>query len=113
MHEYPITAAIIESAEKYMLANDRHRVLEIALVIGEYSGCVAESIEMYFDIIAEGTPCENAVLKIEKVKPMLKCKACGKYFERLPFSFECGFCGGDGEPTEIGREFYIKSITIE
>ena len=109
MHEYAVTQSIIETAEKYA---GNKSVKKIALVIGESSGIVGESICLYFDIIAENTACGSAVLEIETVKPMLRCKTCGALFERKPFSFDCP-CGGDGEPTETGREFYIKHIEVE
>ena len=28
-------------------------------------------------------------------------------------TFDCPKCGGQGEPTDIGKEFYIESIEIE
>jgi len=116
VHEYPVTQNIIEMAARYAAAaaedSENVTVKKIALVIGETSGIVGESVQLYFDLIAEGTVCEGAVLEIETVKPMLKCKACGMLFARKPFSFECE-CGGEGEPTEIGREFYVKHIEVE
>ncbi|MGN6715103.1 MAG: hydrogenase maturation nickel metallochaperone HypA/HybF [Anaerocolumna jejuensis] len=99
-------------AEKYAKEQGAGCVRTINLVVGDYSGYVGESINLYFDIIAEGTLCEKAKLNIERVKPKLKCTSCGEYFERRPFSFECPDCGGEGEPTEIGKEFYLKSIEI-
>ena len=82
--------------------------------IGDNSGYVAESIQFYFDIIAENSFCEGAALNIERIKPMLKCKKCESLFERVPFSFSCTVhhCNGEGEPTDIGREFFIRSIEI-
>ncbi|MCL2479050.1 MAG: hydrogenase maturation nickel metallochaperone HypA [Treponema sp.] len=117
MHEYPITQNIIEVAARYANSGQytgpgKTTVKKIALVIGEGSGVTGESIKLYFDIIAQGTICEDAVLEIENVKPMLKCKVCGRLFVRKPFSFECE-CGGEGEPTAIGREFYVKYIEVE
>ncbi len=112
MHEYPVTQRIIEMAEEHLKENQGTSVEQINLVVGDYSGYVADSINLYFDIIAEGSPCEKAKLNIERVKPKLKCTSCQEYFERKPFSFECPYCKGDGEPTEIGKEFYLKSIEI-
>ena len=109
MHEYSLAQSIIEIAAEYA---GNSAVKKIALVIGESSGILGESISLYFDIIAKETVCGGAELEIETVKPMLKCKKCGSLFERKPFSFNC-VCGGEGEPTEIGREFYIKHIEIE
>jgi len=112
MHEYPITQRIIEIAGEYAEKNHAEEVKFIHLVVGDTCGYVASSIELYFDIIAEGTPCEKAKLHIKRVTPELKCSACGKLFVRKPFTFECPFCKGEGRPTEIGQEFYIKSIEV-
>ena len=112
MHEYPITQRIIEIAEEYANKNEAAEVKQINLVVGDYSGYVASSIELYFEIIAEGSLCQKAKLNIERIIPKLKCSACGELFVRKPFSFECPFCKGEGVPTKIGQEFYIKSIEV-
>ena len=109
MHEYALAKSILQTAAEHAQGA---KVKKIQLVIGESSGVMGESIRMYFDIFAENTPCEEAAIEIETVKPKLKCKACGMLFVRRPFSFECP-CGGEGEPTDIGREFFVKSITVE
>ncbi len=112
MHEYPITQRIIEVADEYAARNNAEEVKVINLVVGDYSGYVASSIELYFEIIAEGSRCAGAKLNIVRVTPKLKCNKCGEYFERKPFSFECPACHGEGSPTEIGQEFYIRSIEV-
>lgn len=112
MHEYPITQRIIETAQEYAMKNGAKEVKVINLVVGDYSGYVASSIELYFDIIAEGSLCEKAKLNIERVAPKLKCSKCGELFIRKPFHFECPYCQGEGSPTDIGQEFYIKSIEV-
>ncbi|QHI71106.1 hydrogenase maturation nickel metallochaperone HypA/HybF [Aminipila terrae] len=112
MHEYPITKRIIEISEEFAKKNNADDIKQINLVVGDYSGYVASSIELYFDLIAEDSICKNAVLNIERVEPKLKCSDCGKLFKRKPFSFACPYCQGEGRPTEIGQEFYIKSIEV-
>ncbi len=116
MHEYPLTLNIIDIASRYARKKDKsYMVSTIHLVIGESSGILGESIRLYFDDISQGTPCEGAEIEIEWIKPMLKCKACGQLFHRRPFSFACPQegCDGEGEPTEIGREFYVKEIVLK
>ena len=110
MHEYPIVMEIIRLAEQACLAENGLSVEEITLVAGESCGYLPESIELYFDIIAQGSLCEHARLSIIRVPPRLKCADCGGLFLRKPFAFNCPVCGGEGEPTEIGRELYIQSI---
>jgi hydrogenase nickel incorporation protein HypA/HybF len=112
MHEYPITESIIKIAEKHGREACASRVENITLVVGEQSGFIGESIRMYFDIIAAGTLCEGAALIVKRVKPQLKCTVCDAMFYRRPMSFACPACGADGVPTEIGKEFYIESITV-
>ena len=92
MHEYPVTVQIVDIASETARKNNG-RVHRIDLVVGEDSGFIGESIQMYFDVIAEGTLCEGAQLFIEGVKPQLRCEKCGKHFERKRFSFQCPYCG--------------------
>jgi hydrogenase nickel incorporation protein HypA/HybF len=112
MHEYPITQRIIEIADEYARKNGADEVKAINLVVGDYSGYVSSSIELYFEIIAGDSLCRSAKLNIERIVPKLKCSKCGELFERKPFTFECPYCRGEGGPTEIGNEFYVKSIEV-
>jgi hydrogenase nickel incorporation protein HypA/HybF len=113
MHEYPITQQIVKIAENSARENQANRVVKVNLVVGDYSGFIGESIQMYFDAISKGTLCEGAEISFERVKPKLKCDACGELFDKVPFSFSCPKCGGSGGPTEIGKEFYIKNIEVQ
>ncbi len=113
MHEFPITQQIIKLAEKHATELCASRIKKIKLVVGDYSGFVGDSIQMYFDVISEGTLCQGAVIEIEHIKPKMKCPQCGKLFERQFLSFDCPDCKVSGEPTEIGKEFYIESIEIK
>lgn len=113
MHEYPLTEQIVKIATEKAKENNARKVTRITLVIGEYSGFIGESIQMYFDIISQGTLCEGAVLEIENVKAKWYCPHCGIDYVRRPLSFACPQCGRDGEPTTIGKEFYVKNIEVE
>ena len=112
MHEYPITKQIIEIATKHCLQNNAKKVYEISLVVGEYCGFVATSIEMYFEQISQNTPCEGAILIVEHIKPKLRCLGCGELFERKMYFFSCPYCSCEGQPSEIGKEFFVKEIKI-
>lgn len=113
MHELPITQNIIKIAEEHARRANARRVTLVKLVVGDYSGFIGDSIQMYFDIISQGTMVEGAKIEIEHIKPKLRCESCKQLFERKPFSFECPFCKGQGVPSEIGKEFYIESIEVE
>lgn len=113
MHEYPLTEQIVRIAVEHAEKNRAARITRISLVVGDMSGFVADSIQMYFDVIARGTTAEGAILEIEHIRPKMKCGPCGLYFERKPYSFACPRCGNNGVPTEIGKECYVKDIEIE
>lgn len=113
MHEFPITSQIVKIAQKHAEKAQAVRVLKINLVVGDYSGYIGDAIRLYFDILSEGTLCEGAELSIRRVEPMLRCTACGELFKKEPYSFACPKCGGEGGPSEIGKEFYIDSIEVE
>ena len=110
MHELPATQQIVRLAENAARSQQADRVTKIALVIGDMSGYVGDSVRMYFDAVAKGTMCEGCELEIRRIKPMLQCENCGAMFERKPFSFECPACAGEGHPTPIGNEFYVDYI---
>ncbi len=113
MHEYSVACDIIRIAESKARENNALKVLNIGLVIGDYSGFIGDSIQMYFDEISRGTLCEEAIISIKHISPKLKCRECHKLFERQLFSFTCNECGGMGEPTDIGKEFYVEYIEVE
>ena len=113
MHEYPITCHLVSLACEQATDRGSGRVSKITLVIGDDAGYVGDSIRLYFDAVAEGTRCAGADLDIIRIRPQLLCTGCGRHFIRKPFSFACPDCGADGRPTEIGKEFFIKSIELE
>lgn len=113
MHEYPVAEQILKITLNTAKENKASKIIKISLVIGELSGFIGESIQMYFGIISKGTIAENAEITVKPVKSMLKCSSCGKYFERKKYSFECPYCGGKGNLSDKGKEFYIENIEIE
>lgn len=112
MHEYPITCEVIRIAEKFAAENQAGSVDEIGLVVGDDSGFVGDSIQMYFEELAKDSVCKNAQVVIKHIKPKMKCGGCGALFERKWLSFECPTCRGMGQPTEIGKEFYVDYILV-
>jgi len=112
VHELPITRRIIEIASRAARERGAKKVTRILLVAGDDSGYMPDSIRLYFDLVSAGGMCEGAAIEFETVKSMLRCEVCGGLFERKPFDFTCP-CGGQGRPTGIGREFFVKAIEVE
>lgn len=113
MHELPVVLDIIrvmdEEAEKHGFT----KITQINLVIGELSSIIGESVQMYFEAVAEGHACADAKLTFENRPAMLKCKECGNEFPHAK-DFTCPKCGGDSVLLrDTGREFYIRSFDGE
>ena len=112
MHEYGVTRQIIAICEGAAKKHNASKIKKVTLLVGEKSGFIGDSIALYFEVLSTGTLASGAELVIETVKPMLRCSKCKKLFVRKPYVFACPFCEGEGEPSEIGREFLVKNIEI-
>ena len=113
MHEYAVTQSKVKTAVDEANKANASRILEIRLVIGDLSTIIDDSVQMYFDIMSEGTIAQGAKLIFTRIKAEFKCKDCGEVFIKPPKGFNCPKCGGLGTPTDVGKEFYIESIEIE
>ncbi len=113
MHEYAVTRSLISIAVQEACKAGAAKITAIKLVIGDLSTIVDESVQMYFDIISEGTIANGARLIFKRVPAELCCKACGHRFNKPRQGFACPLCGQYGVPTGVGKEFYIESIEAE
>jgi hydrogenase nickel incorporation protein HypA/HybF len=128
MHELALAGAVIDTAERH--AGGR-RVMLVRLRLGELRQVVPDSLAFYFEHVARGTLCEDAVLEHEVVSARLGC-ACGASWDlasatgvqtppggvgpRLAAarpSFRCPACGGADVAIETGNEFEVESIDVE
>jgi len=64
MHEHGVADRILEVVLARAALAGADRVTEVHLEIGEDAGISAESIEMYWEHVREGTPAEGARLRI-------------------------------------------------
>ncbi len=113
MHEYALTESMIKLVLEEACNAQASRVTEIRLVVGELSSVIPECIEMYFELLSEGTMLQDAKLIFTHMDAELKCGSCGRLFMKKQSGIECPDCGGMGTFTEKGREFYVESLEVE
>ena len=113
MHEYSLTQRIVGIVNETAQGYKNSKVTSVRLVIGENTSIIPDCIQLYYDMIAQGTQAAGARLDVRTVKPQMYCPHCGRNFERRVFSFECPDCGTPGNPTDIGNEAYVESIELE
>lgn len=113
MHEYAVTKNMVEIAVDEAKKAGAVRIIEIRLVIGDLSTIIDESVQLYFDIISEGTVAHGAKLLFRRVPAEFKCQSCGLVYNKPVKGFDCPNCGNLGFSTGTGKEFYIESLEVE
>ncbi|NLD47837.1 MAG: hydrogenase maturation nickel metallochaperone HypA [Clostridiaceae bacterium] len=113
MHEYAVTKSLIKTCIDEAEKAGANKITEIRLVIGDLSTIIDESVQMYFDIMAEGTIAYGSKLVFKRIPAQFKCRSCGSLYNKPAKGYDCPVCGDYGLPTGVGREFYIDSIEVE
>ena len=113
MHELALTQSIIDIVDSEAEKQGFERVIEIKLIVGEYSGIVPECLLEFFPIAAKGSPAENAELSVEMLPASFRCTDCG--YEGAVERREacCPICGSTAIKMTAGREFYVERLKVE
>lgn len=114
MHELGITENIVRISVEEAEKNNALKITEIRIKVGRFSDLVPECIQQYFDVISEGTKAQGAILKIERLPLLIKCRNCNEQSENFSNNNSiCPLCGSDNIKIIGGREFYIDSLEVE
>jgi hydrogenase nickel incorporation protein HypA/HybF len=113
MHELPVVLEVIKIVNEEAKQKGFKTVRSITIVVGELSAVMSESVQLYFELLSEGTACEGAKLVFEHKPSLLHCRSCGLKFEHVKV-FDCPECGEMAYLVKgSGRELYVKSIEAE
>ncbi|MTJ09614.1 hydrogenase maturation nickel metallochaperone HypA [Anabaena sp. UHCC 0204] len=109
MHELGITQNIIAIVSENAQNKKVQRVL---LEIGKLSAIMPEAIRFCFEICAQGTIVEGAILEIIEIPGTAKCRQCGTTF---PIDKPFGICECGSVQLDLitGEELKIKEIEVE
>ncbi len=113
MHELAVTESILSIAEKHARQAQAARVTDIYLVIGQLSSIVDESVQFYWDMIAEKTICEGAQLHFKRVPARMVCLDCQTEYDFGTQPSPCPQCSSSRVKISAGEEFFLDSIAIE
>jgi len=113
MHEYPITLSIVQISNEEAFKHGANKITEIRLKIGELSGLVPESLQIYFDMISQGTLSEGAKLVVEKIPIKFKCNDCGNESGVIGGIYKCPKCDSKDIKIINGNEYMIDSMEVE
>lgn len=113
MHELTVTESILDIVKRHATQANAKRVKDIYLVIGQLSSIVDESVNFYWNIIAQDTLAEGASLHFRKIPAKFMCLECNQSFPLNTDDFRCTNCGSSKLKIVAGREFFVESIDIE
>ena len=113
MHELSVTESLLKIAVDHADKASAQRVTDLNIVMGDLASMVDESIQFYWDIIAQGTIAEQAKLHFRRVPAALKCNTCGEEYQPTDRELICPQCGGVGAKIISGEEFFLESIDVE
>ena len=113
MHEYPITLSIVQISNEEAFKHGANKITEIRLKIGELSGLVPESLQVYFDMISQGTLSEGAKLVVEKIPIKFRCNDCGNESGVVGGIYKCPQCDSKDIKIINGNEYMIDSMEVE
>jgi len=114
-----MAAAIVENLLAFAEKQRAAKILEVRLIIGEFTHIEQEQLRFCFQSITQGTAIEDSALAIETSDAAVRCPHCGyagppKYWEdalavALVPTLQCPRCGKAAEPAE-GHECAIKTV---
>ena len=113
MHELAITQSILDIAQNVGREHGVKRVKEVRIKLGAYSGVVPACVQDYFSVISAGTIAEGAVLNIQTLPVIMRCRSCSWQGEIDRLHIRCPECAGTDLKMIQGREFYVESLEVD
>ena len=113
MHELAVTQSILDISLRHAKAASARRITNINLVIGQFSSIVDDSVQFYWDVIANGTIAQGALLHFSRIPGEMTCGNCGHTFHPTDKAFECPSCTSGFVRISKGDEFRVDSIDVE
>ena len=113
MHELSVTENILEIVLNHAEKADAARVSDLYLVLGQLSSILDDSVQFYWDMLAEGTKAEGAVLHFRRLPVKIVCKVCKQTYTPKSDSMACPACASEQIQIIQGEEFYLEAIDIE
>ena len=109
MHELSIAQNIVLLTSE---AAKGRRILQVNIEIGAMSGVLPDAVAFSFDIVAEGTVAQGAVLNIQEISAVARCDECAREFQISALITPC-VCGSTRQTLLQGDELKILNIELE
>ena len=108
MHELGITQEVVSIATEH---SGGRRVTRVVLEIGKLSGMLPDSVRFCFELCAQGTVVEGAVLEVIETPGLARCRVCGSEVSLdRPFG-QCA-CGNTDLEWLTGDELRVRELEV-
>jgi len=113
MHELSVTENLLSIALRHAREAGAGRVTDLYVVIGDLSSIVDDSVQFYWDIVAEGSLAEGARLHFRRVPIEVMCVDCRHRYSPARDDLACPACGSARIRIAAGEEFSLEAIDVE
>lgn len=114
MHELSITQHLLELTLSHAAKAGATKVTRLHLVIGQMASIVDDSVQFYWETIAQDSIAAEAVLHFERIPATFHCLDCNRHFTLdNQADFRCPHCHSATVQLRGGDEFRLESIDVE
>lgn len=110
MHEMAIAEGILTVV---LDAARNHTVTRVRVKIGALHAVVPDSLRFSFQLAADGTGAQDAVLEVDEVTAWFHCRPCNAEGRLDGPSFHCQACGSPEITIISGEELSVEAIERE
>ena len=110
MHELSIAGSLVSIVVRH--AGGR-RVAAVEVAVGELRQVVPGSLELAFELCAQGTLAEGAELRLERVPVTVACRRCAAESRAGDLPFTCAACGSPDVEVVAGEELQVEALELE
>ena len=110
MHETAIVGGLMRILEQKAARNGVAHISSVLLKVGRLRAVEPQQLSACFEMFAEGTVADGAVLVIDVIGVRGRCRACATEFDVPHYRFECPACAGSDIEVIQGQELYIESF---
>lgn len=112
MHELSLAQSLVQASIDEAARHGASRVVSVDLVIGALAGVEPESLTFCFPVVAAGTVCDGAELRIEIEPATGRCGSCATTSEVRDLMTACPQCGTWPLGLTGGRDMRLRALEI-
>ncbi len=111
MHEASIVESLIGVVAESVPPGSRVRRVDVQ--VGLLTGVSPDSMQLYFELMREGTVCAEAALNVVLEPLGARCEACGAEHTLDELVWLCPACGAQALKFRNGEELHVRSVEVE